>query len=135
MNGKEQPVKWKVWLLRGFLVFAIVLALLGLVLLHLGRGSILAARRAGTALQISSIETACLNYKTEYYELPDTSDNARLIKIPFLLVKATDFNSNGEEVDPWGTPLRITFDADTKVRVVSAGQDKIFGTADDITNQ
>ena len=44
-------------------------------------------------------------------------------------------NPNGEIIDPWKTPYRIIFDTDSKVHIVSAGPDKIFGTPDDITSQ
>jgi hypothetical protein len=43
-------------------------------------------------------------------------------------------NSNHELIDGWGTPLRFVFKGKNDFLIISAGPDKIFGTADDITN-
>ena len=75
---------------------------------------------------------------------PDASNNARLImilsgdnprKIEFIKLKPPVLNSNGEVQDEWGMPLQISIGVHTKIRVTSAGPDKIFGTPDDIANQ
>jgi hypothetical protein len=126
------------------LVLGIILVLIGDILLA-GIGSGLkASPRAKASNQIIQICTACQNYATEYGTLPPTSENYRLIKIlsgdnprgiPFITLRPSDLSPNGEMIDPWKTPFRITFDPDSKVHVVSAGPDKIFGTPDDITNQ
>ena len=93
---------------------------------------------------VAQIYTACQAFRTEYGGLPESPENCRLKKIlggdnprgiEFLFTRPTDLNPNGEMIDPWGTPFRITFDPDSKVHVISAGPDKIFGTADDIPNQ
>ena len=92
----------------------------------------------------SQLKAACLGYMAEYGALPSTSENYRLIKIlktdnprsiTFLNLKPSDLNANGELIDSWGTPYRITFDSDSKVHVVSAGPDKIFGTPDDVPDK
>jgi hypothetical protein len=143
MDDYELPVKKRFWTPYGVLAFSIILLLLGAVLTGTG-GPGLAAYRAEAAQQLDSIKTACLNYQSEYNKLPETSENYRLVailcgdnmrKIQFLYVKPPDLNPNREMIDPWKTPFRITFDSGSNVHVISAGQDKIFGTADDITNQ
>jgi hypothetical protein len=92
----------------------------------------------------SQIIIACYAYYAEYGSLPEVSENGRLMKIlggenpraiGFINLQSGQLNANGEMIDPWRTPFRITFDPDSKVHVISAGPDKIFGTPDDITNQ
>jgi hypothetical protein len=109
-----------------------------------GPRALTAAKRAKAQNEISQITTACENYKNEYFVLPDSTENYRLTKvlcgdnprkIAFLTPGPSDMNANGELIDPWGTPFRITFDAKSGPHAVSAGPDKIFGTKDDITNQ
>jgi len=93
---------------------------------------------------VSLIETACMAYKIEYGAFPSTSENYRLVKIlttdnprgiAFINVKSSDLTPNGDLIDPWKTPVRITFDSNSKVHAASAGPDKVFGTPDDVTNQ
>jgi hypothetical protein len=95
------------------------------------------------------VETACLSYLTEYDQLPPSSDNQKLTsallgdnprKIVFISLSKRQLNADHEMVDGWGTPIKITFyslpgNVSPRVLVQSAGPDKIFGTADDITNQ
>jgi type II secretory pathway pseudopilin PulG len=148
MNPTERPVKKRYW--RPHLVWDAVLALtsiwvlISILLPNYGVYSPKAAFRAKASDQANQIYTACLAYKTEYGTLPENSENYRLIKIlcgdnprkiEFLSLIPRDVNPNGEMIDQWGTPFRITFDSDAKIHVVSAGPDKIFGTPDDITNE
>ena len=90
------------------------------------------------------IEAACVAYKAKNGTLPPSSENYRLVQIlkqdnpqgtSFMGNSPYSLNANGEIVDPWGTPFRITFGPDSKVHASSAGPDKIFGTPDDVTNQ
>ena len=53
----------------------------------------------------------------------------------YMSFKPSQTNVNGEIVDGWGVPFRITYISDTDVRIVSAGPDNVFGTGDDITGQ
>ena len=50
-----------------------------------------------------------------------------------MTIKPSQLSANGQVVDEWGTPLRMTID--DKIYVTSAGPDKIFGTADDMANR
>ena len=144
MTTTEQPLKRRSWTLCVVLVLGIILVLIGDILLGgIGNG-LKASPRAKASYQIIQICTACQNYVIEYGTLPPTSENYRLIKIlsgdnprgiTFITLRPSDLSPDGEIVDPWKTPLRIIFDSDSKVSCISAGPDKIFGTADDITNQ
>ncbi len=105
---------------------------------------IVAAQESRVANLEKQIQTACTAYMAEYGTLPSTAENYQLIKILkkdnprgiiFLNTSPQDMNANGELIDPWGTPLRITFDSNSKVHAISAGPDKVFGTPDDVTNQ
>ena len=137
-----KPAKRKVWTVYG--VVALVLGLALLSTIPGGPGNLRAAIRAKAANETNQIQTACLAYYAEYGQMPDSPENSRLIKsltgdsprkIQFLVLNPRDLNSKGEMIDPLGTPFRITFDADSTVHVTSAGPDKVFGTADDLTNQ
>jgi type II secretory pathway pseudopilin PulG len=139
MADKKQPAIICSWAAILAILFALALAML------VGEPAQLSmALKAQAGIAITQIQTACLNYYTEYSTPPESSENYRLIKIlcgdnprriAFLSVMPRDLNPNGEMIDSWGTPFRITFDSDNKVRVISAGPDKIFGAADDITSQ
>jgi hypothetical protein len=66
-----------------------------------------------------------------FYDLLTGADSGKV----YMLFKTNQVNSSGESIDAWGTPFRISRISDTEVKIESAGPDKIFGTADDITNQ
>jgi len=90
-----------------------------------------------------TIRNACLAYAMEYDRLPPDSDNKRLTAaltgdnarhVVFLSLSKNQLNANGEMIDRWGTPLKITFQGTSGIQVTSAGSDKVFGTADDIVS-
>jgi hypothetical protein len=130
-------------------VVALLLAVALLIAASLPSSGVFnAGKRAALSNELNQVQTAVLNYYTEYSEYPVTSDNATLIKIltgltatensrqiAFLTVKPSDENAKGELLDPWGTPLEMSVTHDGVIHLRSAGPDKIFGTADDITNQ
>jgi type II secretory pathway pseudopilin PulG len=137
----KQPAQTGSWLTYVVVVF-ILIFVLGLVFAPMSRARY---PRLSAETAESQIETACLAYLAEYGTLPATSENYRLVKIltgennpraiTFITLKPTDMTANGELQDPWGTPYRITFDSNSKIHVMSAGPDKVFGTPDDVTNQ
>ena len=140
MTPVEQPAKKRFWTIYGVLVLFIVLAFL-VSISGGGRGH---ASPAAAVIMESQISEACASYRIEYFRPPPTSENYRLMQIlkgdnlrkkVFLTLNSQDVSPNGEAIDSWGTPFRITFDYDCNVHVLSAGPDKIFGTPDDITNQ
>jgi hypothetical protein len=148
MNPTEKPVKKRSRepnpFLEAALVLAIILVLIGDILMGGMDSGLKAPPRAKAANDIVQICIACQNYVTKYGTLPPSSENYRLTKIlcgdnprgiTFINLMPSKLNPNGEMIDPWGTPFRITFDPNFKVHVISAGPDKIFGTPDDITNQ
>ena len=99
------------------------------------------ARTRNAMVQLS---TAVLSFQTEYGVLPDAKDNATLIKvlsgqvetrenprdIVFLTPSHRELDSQGEFIDPWGTPYRIS--VNDQPTVISAGPDKQWGTSDDL---
>jgi len=142
MTDTEKPVKKRRWTIYG--VWASLFVLLAMACLDAPKTNVRVALKAYASNQASLIFTACQAYKIEYGTLPQVSENNRLKeilcgdnprKMEFLTFRPNDVSSNGEMIDPWGTPFRITFDPDSKIHVISAGPDKIFGTPDDITNQ
>ena len=143
MTTTEKAPKKRFWTIQGVSLVLLVLLVLAALTLT-STGPLKSAVRAKASIQASQIYTACQAYKTEYGTLPESSENYRLIKIlcgdnprkiEFLTLKPSDLSPNGEMIDPWKTPFRIIFDPDSKIHVISAGPDKIFGTPDDITNQ
>ncbi len=53
----------------------------------------------------------------------------------FISLHKNDINAEGEIVDGWGEPLRVSYLPHGEINIVSAGRDKVFGTKDGITNQ
>lgn len=142
MTLAEQQRKKRSWTPYGVLAATIVLAFLIVCIPGGGPGRM--ALKVEASDEARQISIGCQGYKTEYGALPKTSENYRLIKIlcgdnpkqiAFVYLKQWELNPNGEMIDPWGTPFRITFDPDSKIHIISAGPDKIFGTPDDIANQ
>lgn len=93
---------------------------------------------------MAMINAALSAYETDNSALPPSSENYLLVKeltgeglTPkvYTLPRPNELNANREFVDGWGTPLRFVFKGKDDVLSISAGPDKIFGTADDITNQ
>jgi hypothetical protein len=128
--------------MTGYGVVAPVLfVMLILACLSTSGPSVTAAWRAKAANTVTQIETAYLAYYTEYGEWPQATENAQLIrilegenerKIAFLSLRSSGTGAQGRVIDPWGTPFQIKVRPDFKLRVTSAGRDKIFATADDI---
>lgn len=105
-----------------------------------------AAKRAKTSNEVIQVQTALLSYYTEYAVYPVATDNASLIKmltgatsdgnvrrIQFLTLKPSDQNASGAILDPWGTPIEMKLGQDGVFTIRSAGPDRVFGNADDIT--
>jgi hypothetical protein len=74
-------------------------------------------------------------YHAEYDAYPDGSpaeigralrgDNEK--QIVFLQGPEQSHNEDGELLDPWGTPFKITFDAETQKPLIhSAGKNRLF---------
>jgi len=57
-------------------------------------------------------------------------DNPQKLRLFYLSINST--NESGEFIDPWKTPYKIVFDGTNRVKIYSAGIDRIFGNADDI---
>lgn len=92
---------------------------------------------------VMALATAAEGYMTDNGPFPKNLDNhtfwsdlsgADSGKV-YMSFKTSQMNDMGEIIDPWGTPYRIWYISDKEVGMTSAGPDKTFGTADDITNQ
>ena len=79
-------------------------------------------------------------YRQEYGQLPSLV-NQNLVKelagqnakqSLFLELHRRELNREGDVVDAWGTPLRFLRLDDGSPQIISAGPDKVFGTADNI---
>ncbi|MBI3851981.1 MAG: hypothetical protein HY298_17120 [Verrucomicrobia bacterium] len=100
-----------------------------------------AANRAMAVTEMISFLAAMTNYANTYGTLP--KGNAATVfaslsgenpnKIVFLAVGAKQINSAGQFVDSWGTPFQILMTNQNVVVISSAGQNRAFGDADDIT--
>ncbi len=141
MSETQQSVKKQRWAIYGFtaLLVYLVFAVTRLV----SNGIDVSVPRDELAACSLEVREAGASYALEYGTLPPPADNRRFIemlsgdnphKIAFLRLESRDLNANGELIDSWGTVVRFTVDSKSKIRILSAGPDKIFGTADDITN-
>ena len=99
------------------------------------------ARQALSEQLIRSMQQVLDRFYVEYGFYPQggekevmatlRGDNPR--KIVFIEFRDRDFNPSGELVDSWSTPFRMIQHSDGKApEFISAGHDKVFGTADDI---
>jgi len=137
------------WLPYVIVCFVLIFAL-GIISVRVARDDLkagigaVAVQKDKVASLEKQIEAACQAYKAKHGKLPASSENYQLVQIlkqdnPQVMSFTNDnpnsLNSNGELVDSWGTPFRITFGPDSKVHAASAGPDKVFGTPDDVTNQ
>lgn len=86
---------------------------------------------------------AIKSYHEEIKVYPE-GNNARIAKqlqgdnpkkILFIDWPKGEINPAGELLDPWKTPYLIKIGADGDVRIRSAGEDKVFGTKDDMVFQ
>ena len=136
----SKPKPSKIWKVS---VTLVVLLFLVAVVLYLGSGTIGPGLRDApeiyTRTNMGMIEAIFANYIQDSGAVPVSSENYRLVQI---FAKKSDFtrnshtvNANQEFIDGWGTPFRISVESKDSIVILSAGPDKIFGTADDITNQ
>jgi hypothetical protein len=96
-----------------------------------------------TTAFVTALDVATQDYIADKGPFPKSLNNHGLYAAllgaspgkAYMNFKPKDVNTNGELIDHWGTPLRIWYVSDKEVGITSAGPDKIFGTADDITNQ
>jgi hypothetical protein len=150
MNGMKKGMtlghfpQWKKYGLRFVLVT-------GILILAVFRFLYVAAppfyaRRPGleTMSMIQALTTAYATYVTDNGSLPKNVENRRFQmaisgdnakKEAYMHFNKNQVDAGSELVDAWGTPLRISYLSDAEVSIISAGPDKIFSTADDLTNQ
>lgn len=134
---------------RIVIAFCALLLLVGVLLVLLAGNGITRGPRNGPegcfAVMRMDLETAFESYCFEHGSVPPSSDNRQLAQCLKLREYQSGtytifpfhhqyLNAAGEFVDPWGTPLRFEIKDRYDFEIISAGPDKIFGTADDITN-
>jgi type II secretory pathway pseudopilin PulG len=121
--------------------FIILIILLILILLSFFQYDS-ARKRATTRALLSALSVASEAYKQDFGALPGTIDNHTLYgllsgnnsrKIVFFEFKPVPPIKNEEFVDAWDTPIRVLLQPNRTILFISAGRDKVFGTADDIT--
>jgi hypothetical protein len=127
------------WLKR--LGWAVALVITFFVVASCVLNSRFAPPKTVVSARIHTVVWGCRLYHQEYGVLPATTTNSALSrilfgdnprKISFIEVDRLGTNTAGEVIDTWNTPLRITFPTTNSVRVESAGEDRVFGTKDDI---
>ncbi len=144
----EKPRKKRNWTLSIVLLLAIFVVLASILTVPPFPPMSAALRRAKLANEFNQVQTAVLGYYTEYTEYPVAPDNATLIQmlngmsakgntrqIAFVTFRQSDLDEKSELLDPWGTPIQLSVDADGHLLMRSAGPDKTFGTADDIVGK
>ena len=140
MKAPAQPKKSRWITIYGVVAAFLLLALLITRFSSTGNETP-GALRADTLQRAEAIAIGCDNYASKYGSLPSTSENAVLIKtltqdnpqhLEFIIWKPSLMDDAGAAIDAGGTPYRITFDSDSKIHIVAAGPDKVFGTQDDV---
>ena len=128
---------------RGYLVIVIFyavplfIALLVVTKIPLWRVEKVSYSRAS----IAGIHKACELYMQDYGIYPP-GGNREIVEAltkqagklgPYLDLRRKEVNDNGEMLDPWNTPLRFVRGEDGDLKIISAGPDRRFDTADDVT--
>lgn len=121
-----------------------VLIFLSLTISGHGNPNSRGMRTARTRIELAQVYTAILAYETEYGAEPTTSNNPDIVeilegknerKIEFISFSRWELDPKGEVIDAWGTPLRVSFLDPKNPLVQSAGPDKVWDTADDLTGE
>jgi hypothetical protein len=95
-----------------------------------------------TQAELDQLRQGLLHYESEDGSPPDDGDPRDLLqflrgmnphKTAFIQAETWEFDSNGEPLDSWGTRLRISLADPRNPAVQSAGLDKKWDTADDLT--
>jgi len=123
-NGREG-------LLRKILIILVIL-IVAARLITAGSIPSKAVDRARSKTEMTGFVTCVKAYLDEYPALPSGGDAAVLKalqgenprKIVFFVLRSTSFNSNGEWIDPWGTPYRIDLSDPKAPRIWSCGPNR-----------
>jgi hypothetical protein len=100
-----------------------------------GRG-----KTATTHLEERQLADAIASYASVFQSYP-TGENAAVIRIlagenpqhvKFLNLETNSTNQAGQFVDLWNTPYKISFNSTNSFSIISAGENRLFGDADDI---
>lgn len=95
-----------------------------------------------TQTELDQIRKGLLDYETAYGSLPSVSDYRDLLpilqganpnKTAFIMSDPWELDAKGELIDAWGTRLRISLDDPKNPQVQSAGLDKRWNSADDLS--
>ena len=118
------------------------------ILLVLVWPSISYFRMKGPPMMVQALyahmSVALRQYKEEYGVYPEPSDNKTVLAaltganskgIVFFEPHPKQMNKNGEILDKWGTPIRISYVSNGPPAFLSAGEDKVFGSSDDIRDK
>ena len=141
MNPLHSPLGYApVWKKRTLLLFAVIAG----VSLTIAVSIFYALKAYGISLHASHdirrIKWAIEAYREENGSYP-TGDNAAVFstlrgsnanRVVFLRVKPWQINSDGQFVDPWGTPYDISVSTNANLRIRSAGPNGRFGDRDDM---
>ena len=134
MNEQEKRTVREV-LRQGFTLMEILIAvaiigILGAVALPALMGNLGSSRNTAARELIANVETALNMYNMKKGGFPDSLEE---------LTKETDEEEallQGEYIDPWGTEIKYEKPKGKKrPLLISAGEDREFGTEDDITNK
>ncbi len=98
-------------------------------------------KRRGTSQNIYYFEKLMEEYKADHGAYPQGGNEGCVNALggdnkrdKVYLESARGFIENGRFIDFYRTPLRFEFPQDARVRISSAGPDKIFDTDDDLTS-
>jgi hypothetical protein len=136
-SSRKRVVKW---LVAGV---AIIFIFVFYWIAFAGPGSHDVGPLVSTKAELLALTMAARTYISDNGSFPKNLDNhifwsdlsgADSGKV-YMEFETSQQNDKGEITDPWGRPYRIWYFSDKEVGITSAGPDKTFGTADDISNQ
>jgi hypothetical protein len=83
-------------------------------------------------MDMLNLKAAMTVYQSAYGEFP-TGDNGTILGT-LRGSNPKKLNATGAFIDPWQTPYEIKIHSTNSVSIRSAGKNKRFGDADDVTN-
>lgn len=98
-------------------------------------------KRRGTSQNIYYFEKLLEEYKADHGAYPKGGNGACVSALggdndrdKVYLSSGRGFVDDGQFIDFYRTPLRFEYPEDARVRLISAGPDRVFDTEDDLTS-
>ena len=123
-----------------FAIFVLLGLLIVFVLFFPAVGSHPGGPNARAMAEVTAIAYAAKAYRIEFGSFPTgspvqiaaTLSGQNSNRIVFVELQRKSIGPDGQFIDAWGQAYALTFPSASNVVVRSSGEDKVFGTSDDI---